>query len=155
MALSFFLFVAFVSRYYSETIKQSLDSSSRAIGEMCENLINSKQQYLQHLGKQLEKSVKYKSLFTNLKKAHQEQLPQLLNKNKNEKRQFRNLHIHQQWLKKCVTLSSLKVQLQPFLLYLMAKYQFDLMITKWVQRGTSQGKLDLQLLNSVIKVISK
>ena len=155
VALSFFLFVAFVSRYYSDSIKESLDSSSEAIREICENLINSKQQYLQHLGKELERSIKYKSLFRNLKKAHQEQLPKLSDKNKNAKRQFRNSHIHQQWLKKCVTLSSLKVQLQPILVDLMAKYQWDLMVTKWVQRGNAQGKLDSQLLNSVIKAISK
>jgi len=150
VALSFFLFVAFVARYFGNNIKESLDSSSEAIREICENLTNSKQQYLQQLAKELERSIKYKSLFSALKKAHLEQLS-----NKSALTQSIRSHFHQQWLQKSVTLSESKLHLQPLLMDLMAKNQLDLVLTKWVHKGNSQGKLDAKLLDSVIKVMSK
>ena len=150
VALSFFLFVVFVARYFGNNIKESLDSSSEAIREICENLTNSKQQYLRQLSKELEKSVKYKSLFSALKKAHLEQLS-----NKTALTQSIHDYFHQQWLQKSATLVESKLHLQPLLLDLMAKNQLDLVLTKWVQKGTTQGKLDPKLLDSVIKVMAK
>ena len=150
VCLSFFLFVLFVARYFGDNIQESLDSSSGAIREICENLTNSKQQYLTQLVKELEKSVKYKSSFSALKKAHKKQLPQVALST-----QSLSDHFHQQWLQKGATLVESKLQLQPHLLYLMAKNQLHLVLTKWSGKESTKGKLDPKLLDSVIRVMAK
>ena len=150
VTLSFFLFVYFVAHYFGNNIKESLDSSSEAIKEICENLTNSKQQYLQQLTKEFERSVKYKSVFSALKKATEKQL---LNKSKLS--ELLLSHFHQQWLQKSTTLSESKQNLQPVLLDLMAKQQLDLVLTKFGKKGKSGGKLDPKLLDSVINVMTK
>ena len=150
VALSFFLFVAFVARYFGNQIKESLDSSSEAIREICENLTNSKQQYLQQLAKEFEKSIKYKLVFTKLKAATEKQLS-----NKGALTQSLWSHFHQQWLQKSLTLVESKQNLQPILMDLMAKNQLDLVLTKFSKSTHTKGKLDKELLHSVIRVMSK
>lgn len=150
VALSFFLFVAFVARYYGNTLKDSLDSSSQGIREICENLTNSKQQYLQQLSRELERSVKYKSVFSALKLATnkgvtsttvlEEQLAS---------------HFYQQTNLQCATLVELQDSSKPVLVHTMAKNQMQLVLTNFAKKGQNSGKLDPKLLNNVIGVMTR
>ena len=148
--LSFFLFVAFVARYFGNQIKESLEKSSEVIREICEISTNSKQQYQQQLSKEFEKSVKYKSVFRVFQAGTEKQLS-----NKTALTQSLRSHFHQQWLQKSTTLVESKLQLQPALLEVMANKQLDLVLTKWGKKQHSKDKVETKLLDSVIQAMSK
>ena len=147
--LSFFLFVAFVARYFGNQIKESLDSSSEAIREICEISTNSKQQYQQQLSKEFERSVKYKSLFEVFQADTEKQLSK---KSGLTHKVFS--HFHPQWVQKSNTLVESKLQLQPVLLQVMANKLFYLVLSKWSKKQTKE-QLEAKLLESVIQVMSK
>ena len=150
VALSFFLFVAFVARNFGNQIKESLDSSSKVIREICEISTNSRQQYQQQLSKEFEKSVKYKSVFRAFKATTEKQLS-----SNSKLTQSLYSHFHQQWLQKSTTLVESKLQLQPILLQVMANKQLDLVLTKYGKITHSHEQLQTKLLDSVIKVMVK
>lgn len=149
VALSFFLFVAFVARYYGHTLKDSLDSSSQGIREICENLTNSKQQYLQQLSCELERSAKYKSVFSALKSVTSRGVTSttILEQNLAS-------HFYQQTNLQCATLVELQDSSLPLLVHSMAKNQMQLVLTNYAKKGQNSGKLDPKLLNSVIGVMT-
>ncbi len=150
VALSFFLFVGFVARYYGNNLKESLDSSSQGIREICENLTNSKQQYLQQLSREFERSVKYKSVFSALKTVTENKVT-----NKTALTQSLWSHFYQQTLLKCVTLMESQERSKPAFLSTMANNQLKLVLTNYAKQGQNSGKLDPKLLNSVIGVMTK
>ena len=150
VALSFFLFVAFVARYFGNNIKESLDSNGSAIREICENLTNSKQQYLQQLSGEFQRCVKYKDCFQQLKNLTAGGL-----QNKNSLGNALSAHFRQQTVVQCTTLVESRQQLQPLLVDLMAKNQLDRVLTKYGKGGTSMGRVDPKLLNSVIGIMTK
>ena len=150
VALSFFLFVVFVARYYGNVIQESLDSSSQDIRELCENLTNSKQQYLQELSLQFERSEKYPSVFTALKKVTQEKVTR-----KKGLTQSLWSHFYQQTALKCVTLMESQERSKPVFLNTMAKNQYDLVLTSYAKQKEKSGKLDPKLLKSGIGVMTK
>ena len=55
VALSFFIFVIFISQYFGNTIKESLDERSQAIKTELQNFLNLKQESLNELLKEHEK----------------------------------------------------------------------------------------------------
>ena len=78
VALSFFLFVVFVSQYFGNNIKEALDERSQAIKTELQNFLNLKQESLDELLKEykkvffLKKALQELGLFTNseLKKSN-------------------------------------------------------------------------------------
>lgn len=148
VALSFFLFVIFVGRYFGDQIKGTLDENGRAIREICENLSNSKQQYLQQLTKQLQSKVKYKSSFAAVKDCIARNL-----REKSSRGDSLLKHFSQQMVLQCTTLVESKRLLQSPLAHLMAKNQLDRVLTK---SHRDRGKnLDNKLLNSVLGAIQE
>ena len=150
VALSFFLFVAFVARYYGHGLSESLDSSSQGIREICENLTNSKQQYLQQLSREWERSVQYKSAFSALKSVTKS-----AGTNTTALTQSLASHFYQQSKVQCATLVELRDTSKPVLVQSMAKNQMDLVLTEFAKKGQKDSKLDPKLLKSVIAVMTK
>ena len=150
VALSFFLFVAFVGRYFGNNIKESLDSSSQVVREIYENLTNSKQHHLQQLKQLFEKSINYENTFLSLKTATRDQLSK-------EKKLSGSLwsHFYQQWLQKSSTLIESKRNLQPTLVDLMSNNQLPLVITRFSENKANKAKVDKELLSSVIRLMAK
>ena len=149
VALSFFSFVIFIGRYFGNNIKESLDSNGLAIREICENLTNSKEEYLRQLCGQLERCVKYKSIFSGLKSATLAQLSK-----KGSLRHRLQSHFYRQTIVQCTTLLESRQQLQPLLVDLMAKNQLDRVLTKHGKSGASAARVDRKLLKSVLGVMT-
>lgn len=150
VALSFFLFVGFVARYYGNSLRDSLDFSSQGIRESCENLTNTKQKYLQQLERELERSAKYKSVFSALKSVTKSAVT-----NTTVLTQSLASHFYQQTNLQCVTLTELQASSASVLVQSMARNQLQLVLTKYAKRGPDVGKLDPKLLNSVRGVRTK
>ena len=150
VALSFLLFVVFVTHYFGNNIKESLDSSSKSIKEVCEDLTNSKQEYLEKLSAELTNTAKYRSVFTELKNltakkiSHTDRLPLSLRS-----------HFYQQMSLQCGTINELQGQLQPLLVNQLAKNQIDLVLSQYTKQGAKGGKLDPKLLTAMIDVMAK
>jgi F0F1-type ATP synthase membrane subunit b/b' len=116
VALSFFLFVIFVSQYFGNNIKESLDERSQAIKTELQNFLNLKQESLNELLKEhkkvffLKKALQELGVFTNSE----------LNKSNLGAEKSLNTVFSQQIQQKLKTLSYLKLNLQQKLQQVMA-----------------------------------
>ena len=153
VALSFFLFVIFVSQYFGNNIKESLDERSKAIQLELQNFLNLKQESLNELLKE------YKKVFF-LKKAL------------NEIGSFTNLELQkcnvgaeaslnsifsQQIQQKLKTLSYSKLNLQYKLQQVMASNLLNAVLVtfKKNKQGVVPGKASIQVsLTSIKKAIN-
>ncbi len=126
VALSFFIFVIFISQYFGNTIKESLDERSQAIKTELQNFLNLKQESLNELLKEhekiffLKKTLHKLGIFTNskLKKSS-------LGVEKSLKTIF-----SQQIQQKLKTLSYLKSNLQQKLQQVMAANLLNAVLVK-------------------------
>lgn len=150
VALCFLFFVIFVAHYYGNNIGESLDSSSQAIKETCEDLTNSKQQSLEKSSAVLSNTTKYKTVFTELKKVY---LGKVAYTDKDVD-QVRS-HFYQQMSLQCGTLNEAQGQLQPALVTQMAKNQIDLVLAQYAKQSAGSAKLDPKLLRSMISIMAK
>ena len=126
VALSFFLFVFFVSKYFGDNIKESLDERSKAIKIELKNFLNLKQESLNELLTEykkvffLRKALNVICLFTNssLKKCNFKAESGL------------NVFFSQQIKQKLKTLSYSKLNLELKLQQVMARNLLNVVLVK-------------------------
>ena len=126
VALSFFLFVFFVSKYFGDNIKESLDERSKAIKIELKNFLNLKQESLNEL------LTEYKKVFF-LKKALN--VICLFTNSSLEKCNFKaesglNVSFSQQIKQKLKTLSYSKLNLELKLQQVMARNLLNVVLVK-------------------------
>lgn len=142
VALSFFLFVFFVSKYFGNTIKESLDERSNAIQMELQNFLNLKQESLNKL------LTEYKKVFF-LKKALNEIgffTNSSLKKSNLGAEAYLNAVFSQQIKQKLKTLSYSKLNLQLKLQQVMAKNLLNTVLVKF-----KKNKQGLQVNSASIK----
>jgi len=127
VALSFFLFVIFVSQYFGNNIKESLDERSQAIKMELQNFLNLKQESLNELLKEhkkvffLKKALNELGFFTNFE----------LKKGNLGAEKSLNTAFSQQIQQKLNTLSYLKFNLQQKLQQVMAINLLNAVLVKF------------------------
>jgi len=117
VALSFFLFVFFVARYFGNTITESLNERSQVIQQELQNFLNIKQHAIQEL---LAEHKKISGLVHGLQNLTVFTITQLQILNANTQKALTNIFIDQIQLK-LKTLAFSKLMLQQQLQYLLAE----------------------------------
>jgi len=153
VALSFFLFVIFVSQYFGNNIKESLDERSKAIQLELQNFLNLKQESLNELLKEykkvffLKKALNEIGCFTNLS----------LKKCNVGAESSLNSIFSQQIQQKLKTLSYSKLNLQYKLQQVMASNLLNAVLVtfKKDKQGVVPGKASIKVsLTSIKKAIN-
>ena len=150
VALSALLFVVFVARYFGDTLGDALDSNGSAIRELCTQVSNSKQHYLQQLSKEYSATLKVRGALGALVPLSRNSL-----KNKSWLKQQLRSHFYEQITLQCATLAEWKGRLQPRLVHLMASNQLDRVLTKQTNRSPSLERQNHKLLSSAIAAMER
>ena len=136
VALSFFCFIFFVSRYFGNTITDSLNERSQIIQQELQNFLNIKQQSLTELFQEHQKVSALKSGLQNIALFTTSELEKL---NSNIQKALTNTFIDQ-IVFKMKTLSFSKLMLQQKLQQLLSQDILSIVLLAYQQRKTDKTK---------------
>ena len=145
VALSFFCFIIFVSRYFGTTITEALNERSNIIQQELQNFLNIKETSFKEL---LQEHKKVSGLVKALKALNVFTTSELTTLNANSQKALKNVFIDQIQLK-LKTLSFSKLMLQQKLQYILSESILSNVLLAYQNAKTNKSKsgLDISLVS--------
>ncbi len=156
VALSFLFFIIFVSYYFGNTIKESLDERSSAILSEFQNFLTLKKDCLNELFKEYKKAFLFKQIFQNVADFTKLQLE---NKSKNYEKALKKI-FSQQIIQKLKSFSYANLDLTFKLQQIMSNQLLTAVLVKSKKLKTKNNtqnklKLNFSFLKQKLQILAK